>query len=141
MVRLILSQVEGKLFVSRIRAVVIVAVSLGLWSGRAAAQESAEIRRFTDRADSLAAEVVGVVGDLRWFADRYCHPTNEPGSAAAERRLWQSMVIPPTPVFDNLYYVGHGQYGAWVVPSLGMTTSIGTAGDLVARSSRIGRAL
>jgi hypothetical protein len=33
------------------------------------------------------------------------------------------------------------QYGAWVEPSLGMTTSIGTAGLFDARSSRIGRAL
>lgn len=25
------------------------------------------------------------------------------------------MVLPPAPVFDNLNYVGHGQYGAWVL--------------------------
>ncbi len=54
----------------------MVALSLCLWSGRATAQDSAEIRRFTDRADSLAAQPVGVVGDFRWFADRYCHPTS-----------------------------------------------------------------
>ena len=56
-----------------------------------------------------------MVGDFSWFNDRYCHPTDAEGSAAAERRLWQSMVIPPSPVFENLYYVGHGQYGAWVI--------------------------
>ena len=78
-------------------------------------EDSPAVRQYTERADALATQRVGVVGDFTWFSDRYCHPTDAAGSADAERRWWQSMVIPPTPVFDNLNYVGHGQYGAWVV--------------------------
>jgi metallo-beta-lactamase class B len=93
----------------------VLALAIGA-TGHAAAQgDSPEVRQYTDRADALAAQDVGVVGDLTWFNNRYCHATNEPGAAAAERGIWQSMVIPPTRVFDNLYYVGHGQYGAWIV--------------------------
>jgi len=83
--------------------------------GAGAQQDSPEVRALTDRADALGTQPVGIVGDLEWFTTRYCHPTEAPGTAEAERRLWRSMVIPPTPVFDNLNYVGHGQYGAWVI--------------------------
>jgi len=94
----------------------VASLALASWSGQARAQEdSPAVRRYTERADALAAQNVGIVGDFTWFSDRYCHPTNSPGSAEAERRWWQSMIIPPTPVFDNFNYVGHGQYGAWVV--------------------------
>ena len=77
--------------------------------------EPAEVRRYTDRADTLATREVGMVGDFTWFNNRYCHATDAAGAADAERGIWQSMVIPPTPVFDNFNYVGHAQYGAWVV--------------------------
>ena len=95
---------------------VVASFALTVWSGPAMAQEeSLAVRQYTDRADALAEQEVGMVGDFTWFNDRYCHPTDEIGSAAAERRLLQSMVIPATPVFDNFNYVGHGQYGSWVI--------------------------
>jgi metallo-beta-lactamase class B len=99
-----------------IRPALLASTVLAVLSGPAMAQdEPPEVTQYTDRADALARQEVGMVGDLTWFSSRYCHPTDEEGSAAAERRLWQSMVIPPTRVFDNFYYVGHGQYGAWVI--------------------------
>ena len=99
-----------------IRIGVVPALLLALGAARVGAQQdSPEVRQLTDRADALGAQPVGVVGSLEWFTTRYCHPTETPATAEAERRLWRSMVIPPTPVFDNLNYVGHGQYGAWVL--------------------------
>jgi len=97
------------------RVATAVSLAFAAGTGVRAQQDPPEVRQFTDRADALGAETVGPAGDLRWFTNRYCHPTESPGVADAERRLWQSMVIPPTPVFDNLNYVGHGQYGAWVL--------------------------
>lgn len=100
----------------RMRLVAGAAIALCAWNGSATAQQDPpEVTPYTDRADALAEQPVGIVGDFTWFEDRYCHPTDAEGSAAAERRLWRSMVVPPTPVFDNFNYVGHGQYGAWVV--------------------------
>jgi metallo-beta-lactamase class B len=94
----------------------LVALALSLRGVPASAQaDSPEVKRYTDRADTLAAQEIGVVGDLTWFNNRYCHATDEPGAAAAERGIWQSMIIPPTSVFENFNYVGHAQYGAWVV--------------------------
>jgi metallo-beta-lactamase class B len=100
----------------RTSVALVASLALALRAASASAQqESAEVRRYTDRADTLASQGVGMVGDFTWFNNRYCHATDEPGAAAAERGIWQSMVIPPTPVFDNFNYVGHAQYGAWVV--------------------------
>ena len=100
----------------RVAIAVVATIPPCVWGAPVMAQdEPPEITRYTDRADALAEQDVGVVGDFTWFNDRYCHPTDAAGSAAAERRLWRSMVLPPSPVFDNFYYVGHGQYGSWVL--------------------------
>jgi len=76
----------------------------------------AAIQAHIAKADALAPVKTLASSDFVFFGDRYCHPKEQAAEfAAAEVKAWRAMNLPPTQVFDNLYYVGHAQYGAWIV--------------------------
>jgi len=77
---------------------------------------SPQVQAHVAKADALAKIKTLAGSDFTFFEDRYCHPKPQAAEfAAAEVKAWRAMNIPATQVFDNLYYVGHAQYGAWVV--------------------------
>lgn len=85
-------------------------------AGSAQAQlptDKADVAVHTAKATALASIKSPTGVDFTFFKDRYCKPAVR-GEAPAGPN-WREMVVPPAKVFDNLYYVGHAQFGSWIV--------------------------
>jgi len=78
------------------------------------ASDSPAVKAHIAKAKALAPIKSSAGSDFVFFEDRYCRPTNADESAEQVKK-WRAMNVPAARVFDNLYYVGHAQYGAWVV--------------------------
>ena len=66
------------------------------------------IQQHVDMAKALARD------EFAFFHNRYCNPGDTAGQEAGAKER-AAMVMPPTKVFDNLYYVGLASVGSWAL--------------------------